>query len=729
VRSISSEANVTFARLSWDSGVDGEPNLSGVAMTLKAGDKWLKAACAASGVPDFGEPPDNTPSKQSFLMPMSKQRDKRNLASGWGSASLELDSRRVILSRAPELGDLRSSLAVAQQVQEIYYSDSAAKASGRAAEPIATANDPSDNASLLIVSGDASTVFISDCRLYPDESQPSRLVSLGTEWQPYSAAAFGCLVISDELGLRIVACDGKTRVPVVLSPASWLRIASDTPLRADLQFRMGERLTGRVTPARQCEVLIDKDTLPGISVPLTARPSLVQSDCFTFTLALTGPPISGGIEIESGAFVLSGVRPAKTDAIPLFDALAVYERLVSVDEGALKVGNTPVTNVGSTQARLLVTAKLSSSPGSPAFEVDSITVTGSIKASAKDGSEPAWQLHLAEQAATTTQDPNSHHGWAFLAQRPLTPTLDVTKFAWQGFVPITCTVNFDKATLEVALVATPFLAVRLDAVTGASRPRGLPTVRDDVVLPQPPDLDAVVALNDQVIDLADGQIGDLAESATSAVWCVIAAKDDCFTLQKVAGADAVPLDFLGGIKAVAAMPKLGLDALQLTHRRDHGGRLRAASPAGMKGIKIAAAPEAPSAPRLLLLPAIEIKGDASQPPRARLMYETLVLGALPLPTRDRGLRSEMQTESVIWVTPQGIDATPRLTNLLSATAAASTRGQLPEAIFTDGTIRALAVDAGASGLLLKRTLDAAGCVSLRFVNSPYHAIEPQTLED
>jgi hypothetical protein len=67
--------------------------------------------------------------------------------------------------------------------------------------------------------------------------------------------------------------------------------------------------------------------------------------------------------------------------------------------------------------------------------------------------------------------------------------------------------------------------------------------------------------------------------------------------------------------------------------------------------------------------------------------------------------------------------------MLTATAVAATRGQLPTTIFSDRAIRNHAIEVGANGLLLKRTLDAAGGVTVRFVNSPYHALEPQTLEE
>jgi hypothetical protein len=505
-------------------------------------------------------------------------------------------------------------------------------------------------------------------------------------------------LVADDLGIRVVAPENGAAH--VLSPAPWVRILEASPPQFDLRLKCSsnEAFQGRLTPDYHFEIDVKANLLRGAGGTLVARPSLVQGDFYTFHVESTSPTENGFVR---GVMILgdtASTAPLAPAADPTLNGLILWETIERDANAKISVGGVAPFDAKA-ELRALWKSKVVNSQVQPPAG----TISGVVHNSTAD---PSWQLHLAEQP--------TGEAFAFLRQQGSGGSIE-------GFVPVS--VSFGDNLSWSIVAADSWLAFAEKPDTTASPRRGLPLVRDDVFLPFPAHADLVQEVEGQIVDLVDAEGLTLGDEQIGKLGA--GAGNNSFAVLPLPDAASIPLDLLGGLDAAVAIPKESIDVLQLVHRREHGGRLRA-SRSGTAPLPTSTAPDSAVDGKKLLVSPVALRDDG-----ARLLFESLTVAATSSATSGGSGLSIMRTESVMaihWAQSgaSGDEATS-VRNLLTATAVAPTIAGLSNEIFTGQAIRAHAAQLGSTGVLVKRTLDFAGRVDFQFVNSPFHALESQTL--
>ena len=525
---------------------------------------------------------------------------------------------------------------------------------------------------------------------------------LASAWKtPKSVNSLALVLVDDDLGVRLVAplADEDSAV-TVLVPTPWLRISLAGAPQLDLQVKLADptgtapgtnNFIGHITRDRHFELDIAGGTIPQIQATLVARPALVQGYAYTFNLE---PVADSSHKFLHGALVLWETTDPQSSAG--LQGTLIWETCdTSADINVtFEDGGVDLSSVKA-DLRALMIATISQSQIAALHAY----VTGIVSRS----TEPLWELHIAEQPLGAA--------FAFLFQTDL-----------QGFVPVEIQLPGGGQPWAMTVSKTLFAADAL-LINNSSDLSTTPQVRDDVFLP--------VAGDEGSLTLANGRVVDLAERSTngsnSSELGILSVDMNRFAFRRLKSVDGIPLDMLGGIDSTVAIPKQGLDVPQLVHRRDLGGRLRAVRNGFQPLSQIEGGFGVATADRW-------INPVMTRENRAAVLFETLsIRPASPAPSNSVG-SSHLRTESVMVLTspellgPQPPQTTDIARNLLTATtSSAAFDAGVPRTIFNDDVIRSHALQVGATGILLKRTLDATGQVEFTFVNSPYHALEPQTL--
>jgi WD40 repeat protein len=501
-------------------------------------------------------------------------------------------------------------------------------------------------------------------------------------------------LVDDDLGVRLVASalNVENKGATVMVPTPWLRISSTGAPQFDLQVKLPNQtptdltFLGRITRYRHFELDILKGPTLEVNMTLVARPALVQGDAFTFNVE---PVANDSSKFLHGAMVLWETGDINPSAG--LQGTLIWETCETSTPVTFDFDGSDIQNVKA-DTRTLTTVTILKSQ----FQTPHSYVTGVIH----HDQEPRWELHIAEQ-------PNGA-AFAFLFQADL-----------QGFVPVQ--IERVSAAWSITVSKTLFASAELTAAEGSGS--STPQVRDDVFLPLSKDDGSLALSSGQVVDLVDSSIVVL----TSAGFGVLSMDNTKgFVFQTLKSTSDVPLDLIGGIDSTIAIPKQAIDVPQLVHRRDLGGRLRAARN-GFEPLSLDVGD--------LLDPVVHrrISPVMTDDTRAAVLFESLTIRpSSPAPSNSVGL-SVMRTESVMVLTcPEFLDpgktqAVDIARNLLTATTSSSIGSGSPSEIFNDEAIRSHAIQVGSTGILLKRTLDTKGQIQFTFVNSPYHALEPQTL--
>lgn len=525
----------------------------------------------------------------------------------------------------------------------------------------------------------------------------SQGLTIGSVWATTKESGNSVVLalVEDDLGVRLVASalNAENKGATVMVPTPWLRISSTGAPQFDLQVKLpgqnvnGTKFLGRITRYRHFELDISKGTIPEVNVTLVARPALVQGDAFTFNVE---PVANDSSKFLHGAVVLwetGDINPSEG-----LQGTLIWETCETSTRVEVKLDGGEVIPDVKADTRTLTTVTISNSQFGTTLHS---YVTGVIH----HDQEPRWELHIAEQPKGAA--------FAFLFQADL-----------QGFVPVQ--IERVSAAWSITVSKTLFASAELTAAesSGSSTPR----VRDDVFLPLSKDDGSLALSSGQVVDLVDSSIGVLTSDGFG-----ILSMDDTkrFVFQTLKSTSDVPLDLIGGIDSTIAIPKQAIDVPQLVHRRDLGGRLRAARNGFKPLLEVGDLNDAVVHRR--------ISPVMTDDTRAAVLFESLTIRpSSPAPSNSVGL-SVMRTESVMVLTcpefldPKTTQAVDIARNLLTATTSSSIGSGLPSEIFNDGAIRSHAIQVGSTGILLKRTLDTKGQIQFTFVNSPYHALEPQTL--
>lgn len=512
---------------------------------------------------------------------------------------------------------------------------------------------------------------------------------------------------ADDLGIRLAAT--QTGATYALSPTPFLRICENLPPQFDLRVQCsdaGGAFTGRITPDYHFEIDVVRGTLRGSVGDLVARPALVQGDAYAFHVESTSDSVKGFVR---GAMLLRetpDIVPSLAPSVPTLNGLILWETIERETEILVVVPDL----IGGTQSLAAARADLRSFwtaevAGSVVQGIEG-RVSGIVRKTTD--ATPKWELHLAEQPVG--------EAFAFLKQQGGSHSLE-------GFIPLVIKSDDIASPSRWSLTADKsLLAFAPKPATAVDPRRGLPLVRDDVFLPFPGDRDTVQLVTGQVVDLVDTEtqvvgterIARLGPSPDNQNFAVHPLPEDV----------QVPLDLLGGVDAAVVLPKEPIDVLQLVHRREHGGRLRADRD-GTSPFSIEAIPNALiDASNSYLVSPVALQADG-----ARLLFESLSVSSVSSTSGGAGLGA-MRTESVMALATRQFAAAgpaPAVRNLLTTTAAAPTMAGLSTEIFSEQAVRSHAVQLGTTGVLLKRTLDDTAQVEYQFVNSLFHALEPQTL--
>ncbi len=557
-----------------------------------------------------------------------------------------------------------------------------------------------DVSRLLLAVDNSGTLELQEAILPETDSQSLTIVAKwATEKESDNSAVLA--LVDDDLGVRLVASvlNAQNKGATVMVPTPWLRISSTGAPQFDLQVKLlgatDTKFLGRITRYRHFELDILKGTIPEVNVTLVARPALVQGDAFTFNVE---PVANDSSKFLHGAMVLwetGDINPPEglQGTLTGLQGTLIWETCETSTPVTFEFDGSDIQDV-SADTRTLTTVTISNSQFGTTLHS---YVTGVIH----HDQEPRWELHIAEQ-------PNGA-AFAFLFQADL-----------QGFVPVQIAREDANAKWSITVSKTLFASAELTAAesSGSSTPR----VRDDVFLPLSKDDGSLALSSGQVVDLVDSSIGVL----TSDGFGILSMNDTKgFVFQTLKSTSDVPLDLIGGIDSTIAIPKQAIDVPQLVHRRDLGGRLRAARN-GFKPLLEVGDLNAAVVHR-------RISPVMTDDTRAAVLFESLnIRPSSPAPSNSVGL-SVMRTESVMVLTcpefldPSTTQAVDIARNLLTATTSSSIGFGLPSEIFNDEAIRSHALQVGSTGILLKRTLDTKGQIQFTFVNSPYHALEPQTL--
>ena len=515
------------------------------------------------------------------------------------------------------------------------------------------------------------------------------------------------VLLADDLGIRFAAT--QTGATYALSPTPWLRVCEKLPPQFDLRVKCsadGGPFTGRITPDYHFEIDVAPKLLPGAIDALVARPSLVQGDAYAFLLESTIDSVDGFVR---GAMVLREtpvVVPAPaTPSVPTLNGLILWETIERNSDIMVVVpnlaGGTQTLEDARADLRSFWTAEVADS----AVKGIEGRVSGIVRKNA--AAAPNWELHLAEQPVGAA--------FAFLKQQG-------GKHSLEGFVPLAIKCDNSTSPSRWSLTADEsLLAFAPKPVTTSDPRRGLPLVRDDVFYPFPSGRNTIQLVNGQVVDLFDTDAQVIGTERIGRLGPSLDNKN--FAIHRLPANEPVPLDLLGGIAAAVVLPKEPVDVLQLVHRREHGGRLRA-DRNGTSPFSIEAAPDVmeDTANSYLVNP-VALQADG-----ARLLFESLSASPASSTSGGAGLGA-MRTESVMTIATRqfATGPAPAVRNLLTTTAVAPMTAGLSTEIFFDQAVRSHAVQLGTTGVLLKRTLDEAAQVDYQFVNSPFHALEPQTL--
>lgn len=528
----------------------------------------------------------------------------------------------------------------------------------------------------------------------------------GSAWKVATTTPPAALsLVDDDLGVRLVAPPADQHSGVmVLAPTPWLRISSTAAPQLDLRVKLADpagtlagvnNFIGRITRDRHFELDIKVGTIPEVKTTLVARPVLVQGDAYTFNVE---PVADTSSNFLRGAMVLwetsDPQAPAGLQGTLIWETCETSAAVQFTPQE----GNAPIANVTADLRAFTIATISQSQVGKPRAYV-----TGTISHSPPTG----WELHLAEQPLGAA--------FAFLFQADM-----------QGFVPAEITAPSAGQPWKITVSKTLFAAEPWPA-NNVPELSSTPQVRDDVFLPLPTENGSVGSLEGRVVDLRERPSSGL----NASVLGVLTFDTDHFAFRKANAVDGIPLDLLGGIDSTVAIPKQGMDIPQLVHRRDLGGRLRALRD-GLQPLSLDVTDLSAPVGGGWINP-VMTQEITPQENRAAVLFESLAIKAgTSAPPNTVGL-SLLRTESVMVLTcPEFLNQARAQTtdiarNLLTATTSASFGAGVPRTIFNDDVIRSHAVQVGATGILLKRTLDTTGLVEFTFVNSPYHALEPQTL--
>jgi WD40 repeat protein len=558
-----------------------------------------------------------------------------------------------------------------------------------------------DFSRLLLAVDNSGTLELQEAILPETDSQSLTIVAKWATAKESDNSAVLALV-DDDLGVRLVASvlNAQNKGATVMVPTPWLRISSTGAPQFDLQVKLlgatDTKFLGRITRYRHFELDILKGTIPEVNVTLVARPALVQGDAFTFNVE---PVANDSSKFLQGALVLwetGNINPSEglQGTLTGLQGTLIWETCeTSASVNFMLEGEANIFGV-SADIRTLTTVTILKSQ----FQTPHSYVTGVIH----HDQERRWELHIAEQ-------PNGA-AFAFLFQADL-----------QGFVPVEIERAVANAKWSITVSKTLFASAELTAAEGSGS--STPQVRDDVFLPLSKDDGSLALSSGLVVDLVDSSI----DALTTAGFGVLSINNTKgFVFQTLQSTSDVPLDLIGGIDSTIAIPKQAIDVPQLVHRRDLGGRLRAARN-GFKPLSLEVGDlNDPDVHR-------RISPVMTDDTRAAVLFESLTIRpSSPAPSNSVGL-SVMRTESVMVLTcPEFLDpgktqAVDIARNLLTATTSSSIGSGSPSEIFNDEAIRSHAIQVGSTGILLKRTLDTKGQIQFTFVNSPYHALEPQTL--
>lgn len=529
-----------------------------------------------------------------------------------------------------------------------------------------------------------------------NEKDPNNVENLLARWRSEQPAKVARTYIGDA-GIKIISADATG--PAKESVATpYLRIAKGQAPRFDLPIDMSTsgNISGRLTFDRHVEIEFPEKFLPGVDSALVARPSLVQTEAYTFVLeardAGAGAGAGAGERFVDGVLIASASKPDVKAA--QLNGVAIWETMAS--EVSVKHSENQLPDARGS-LRVFRTCRISN--GLMQNGTGKTILTGCVTSS------KGWELHIAEQPD------GDKKAIVFLKQ---TGESEI-----QGSVPASIEVT-DDGTWTIKLEDTVFgYVTEFKEVQN----KGVIAVRDDVVIPGPIDLDRVGHQLGTVIDLADIQFPSRSEFK----FGLLSFSDKGFVLKGPLDNVKVPLDLIGGFDAFEPLPKQPLAVLQLVHRRDFGARMRGCRDR-LEKLNVDNVTDTEVVKEPSHICPVMLKDGI-----AKLFVETLRISKTSFNSTNSSV-SRMQTESVMAISlpeiPQSsgeVGGDVSAQNLVTATVAAVSDVELPKYIFSDGAIFDHAIEAGTRGILLHRTMYANGAVRYRIVNSPYHALEPQTL--